>query len=559
MDPLDSIQKDIAAGKVDPDEIAFFIENPHFIHRPVNARQFVVGEEFLNCPEAWPEVQEIMERLFAEATKGKLFSAYTEFVFLAGIGSGKSFLVSCIFCYVVYWLLCLESPQKYFDLAPKSTICLINTSTTASQAKKVVFGKIRARIDSSPWFQKFAMPDRHIRSELRFPKDIVIFPGSSSETAPIGYDVLVANVDEASFFIETDDRSGAAQVFDTLQRRIDSRFGERGLIAVTSSPRYVDDFTEKKFEDSTRFPYILGYRRPTWEMRPDDKAKIAAGECFELEHPTTKKLVKIPNKYRKAFDKNPRKAWRDFGAAGSLVLEAFFTEEEIQKLEAAAKSNALPPAVINGKLNPDLRPKPGSSYRAHIDLGIVRDACGLALASSDDGETVEVPVILRIVSELRAAELNEKEEPFDLIIGRDQVDIDGVLDLLYQLSALGFFIELVTFDNYQSIHSKQKLEKQGYQTGALSVDRDTEAYDTLKSVARVGRFRCCPHAFFTHEIKRLELRNGKKVDHPANGSKDVADAVAGAVKSCLEQFEEDAQEEETIVDDTIRIDITPQI
>jgi len=564
---VETIIKRILAGELDAGEVAFFVRNPHFVQRPVSAERFVIEKEFLNTPEAWPEIRAIITRLFAGAEDGKRFSNFSEFVFDGGIGSGKSFIVSIIFCYVVYWLQCLESPQKFFGLAPGSTICLINTSTTASQAKRVVFGKISARISSSPWFQKYALPDPHIKSELKFPKDIVIFPGSSSETAPIGYDVLVANVDEASFFDETDAKSAAAEVFDALQRRIESRFGDehrpeanRGLIAVTSSPRYVDDFTEKKFEESQKHPdTMLGFRRPTWEMRPDDRAMIARGDCFELEHPTTKKLVKIPLKYLKAFQKNPRKAWRDFGAAGSLVLEAFFTEEEIIKIDAAAGASTLPPAVIDGKLNPDLKPRDGARYRIHIDLGIVRDACGVAMAESEDGERVAVPLILRIVSELRARELDEKGEPYDMIIGRDQVDIDQVLELIYELAGRGFFIELITFDNFQSIHSRQRLEKKGFASDTLSVDKDTGAYDTPKSVIRMDRFTCCPHVFFPQACHRSDVLNGKKVDHPANGSKYLADAGARSVRSCLEQFDDDAQEEETVVDDSVRVDITQEI
>ena len=38
-----------------------------------------------------------------------------------------------------------------------------------------------------------------------------------------------------------------------------------------------------------------------------------------------------------------------------------------------------------------------------------------------------------------------------------------------------------------------------------------------------------PHPVLVREAKALELKNGRKVDHPPNGSKDVVDAVAGAV------------------------------
>jgi len=36
------------------------------------------------------------------------------------------------------------------------------------------------------------------------------------------------------------------------------------------------------------------------------------------------------------------------------------------------------------------------------------------------------------------------------------------------------------------------------------------------------------------EMRRLELLQGKKVDHPSKGSKDCSDAVAGAVFNAVE-------------------------
>ena len=61
------------------------------------------------------------------------------------------------------------------------------------------------------------------------------------------------------------------------------------------------------------------------------------------------------------------------------------------------------------------------------------------------------------------------------------------------------------------------------------------------------------------EGKRLELVKGKKVDHAPNSSKDVFDAATGATKSVMMGREEDAEEEEIVVDETIRVNITDQI
>ena len=565
-DLVDQLFDEVKAGRISVEELDFLIANPHFKSKPVDLRTFIIEERFLNCPYAWPKILEITSEIMAPKDIGKRFSEFTEAVFNAGIGSGKSFLVSFVFCYVTYWLSCLRDPQAFYGLAPKSTICLMNASTTATQAKKVVFGKIQARIDESPYFQENFRPDPNIRSELRFPRDIVIFPGSSSETAPIGYDVLIAVVDEASFFISTDSRDAASAVFDTLDRRIRSRFEDRGLILTTSSPRYIDDFTEKKIEESKLDPSIYGIKISVWETKPRDIEAIRNGEYFELKPIGSKKLVKIPLAYERAFRKNPKKAWRDYGAIASLALESYFTDEELTRLETIMLQSKIPNSVTeNNILNLNIMPKQGVTYSAHIDLGLKRDACGLAVGHSEN-EKVIIDFLIRIVCQKRANDLDDMGESYDMIIGDEQVIIggllpkkNGVLGLIYELSERGFFLSQVSFDGYQSAHAMQQLNENGIETALLSIDRNTGPYDTFKSVINLDSFDCPNHPHALGESRRLELIDGKKVDHPKNGSKDLTDAIAGVCYTLAIEMGEEVEEKEKIIDESVNLEIQPEI
>jgi len=554
----EKIFREATSGKYSQEEFAFLFDNRHFVAAPVSIEKFVLDPAYLDCPQIWPEVRNLLGQLFEEAPNGKRLSAFAEFVLAFGIGGGKSTAVSCMFVYVVYWLLCLKDPQSHFGLVPKSAICIINTSTTATQAKRVVFGEMLSRVEHSPWFQTNAAPDPSIRSELRFPKNIVIFPGSSSETAPIGYNIFMAVVDEASFFIATDVADYANRIYTTLERRITSRFGDRGLIGATSSLRYVDDFTCKKYDASRTDDKIFGLKRPTWEMRPDDIKAIQAGECFELKHSITRKMVKIPNKYKRDFDRDSKKAWRDFGSVASLTLEAYFTDEEIRRLDSIIKNSKIPAPAIDNRINPAITPKPGAMYSIHIDLGIVRDACGFALAHDEPNGKVIIDLALRITTEKRAEQFREKGERVDIINGKDQVRIDDVVKLVYELGGRGFPIRMVSFDGFQSIHSRQQLEDNQYPTDLISVDRNTEAYDTFKSLINTGKLEC-NHPMILHEAKRLELIKGKKVDHAQGSTKDVDDAVAGVCASIAKGQGDEVEDEETIVDESARLEITEQI
>ena len=131
--------------------------------------------------------------------------------------------------------------------------------------------------------------------------------------------------------------------------------------------------------------------------------------------------------------------------------------------------------------------------------------------------------------------------------------------IIYDLSARGFFIRSVSFDGYQSVDSIQQLINKGYDAKMISCDRDMKAYDTFKDFVNTSRFDSCRHDFFLLECARLEQKDGKKVDHPPNGSKDLADAVAGACRAIAELLGEDAEAEVVVSDETVRVEVTDQI
>jgi hypothetical protein len=59
------------------------------------------------------------------------------------------------------------------------------------------------------------------------------------------------------------------------------------------------------------------------------------------------------------------------------------------------------------------------------------------------------------------------------------------------------------------------------------------AYETFKEAVYEGRLRWKAYEPLLREVSRLQVVKGKRVDHPSGGSKDVADAVAGAVYNAV--------------------------
>jgi len=483
--------------------------------RPVDIETFVKDPHFLNLGSVIrPTVMQDLNDLFS-SPHSFMSCAYEEAVFDEAIGSGKSFKTSIIICYGLHHLLCLRSPQEYFGRHPTDSIVIMNMSVNEKQAKKVVFGEIRARIDDSPWFKKWHV-DPNVRSELRFDKNITIIPGNSASTTPLGYNLVMAVMDEASFYPNSDLQDTAQVMYYALSSRIKYRFHPLGgLLVIISSPRYEDDFTERKMAEAEKNPQrIFSRRRALWEVLEMDRRAIEEGDFFDLIHPITKDRVKIPTRYQYEFTQNPERAWRDLGACPSLVLEPYIKQYDL--VEACIDNNMQNAIDTDGKLKENFKPTPGMTYYAHVDLALRKDSCGIAVAHRE-GDTVYVDLIHRITG-------SQKKE----------IDIGEVRSIFLTMRQRNFRIGKVTFDQFQSAQSIQELRKKNIEAGNLSVDRTLAPYETLKELCYSQKIHYPYHEIFLREMERLEMIDGKKVDHPAKGSKDVSDAVAGAVFNAVE-------------------------
>ena len=96
----------------------------------------------------------------------------------------------------------------------------------------------------------------------------------------------------------------------------------------------------------------------------------------------------------------------------------------------------------------------------------------------------------------------------------------------------GLRVVRVTMDGFQSADSLQQLRQQGYDAEVSSVDRSIVPYELVKAAIYEDRLMLYNYQPVVDELKRLEHNKKKgKVDHPSNGEKDLADALAGVVFS----------------------------
>lgn len=498
--------EDLSVTPTEAAHIAWVSKHPEYEERPVDIRSFIDYPQYMNLKtECWDSIKDDLEQLFVGFDDPTMSWKYQEAVFDEGIGAGKSFKSSIIITYMIYRVLILKNPQKFLGLTKGSGIYFINMSINGTQAKKVVFGEISTRIKNAPWFTKRGyVPDPRIGSELRLPKNITVMPGSSKETTPLGYNLLGGVMDEAAYYTETHTHDVAEEMFNALNNRIKNRFGTKGMLVMISSPRYVDDFIEKKMEEAKGNKSIFSRRNTSWDSKPKSKF---CGIKFEKEG------YQIPIEYQTIAERNWERFKRDYMALPSMSLEPYFKQWDL--VEAGVDYDQKDPFTHEGRLSQYFKPIQGASYFVHIDLSLVSDATGIAMCHRE-GDIIRVDYINRI-----------KADP-----GKE-IDLAGIRHIVEELKGRGFNIQKCTFDQFQSASSIQELRKVGISAERMSCDKDLSPYETLKEMIYSGRCKWYSHPFLMTEFKRLEFVKGKYVDHPSNGSKDVSDAVCGAVYACV--------------------------
>lgn len=550
---------------------------------PVGPEMFCKDEEYLGLgDQMYPVVMRDLIDCFPDPKELK--PTYEEIIFDEAIGSGKSFKLSILALYMAYKLLCLRNPQKTFNLAPSSKLAIMNMSVSSGQAKRVVFGEIKNKVDYSPWFQKHYMPNPRIRSELQFDaspdvvkpgdrriyKNVFIIPGSSSGFAPLGYNLFCGIIDEATLWRDSENKDYVKEVYEIIRRRVTSRFMDKGLIVLGGSPMYSTDFLERRIKEvaDEGLENVIVRRRSHWDAKyPDyngpkfyfhledskvfkeeadmlkDRDRVArrAGKNWQTAvSEYDKQIQQIPMMYYDDFKKNPEGSKRDLGGWPSDSVSSYITNPSIidENINYSRKDPIKSPYNFKkwfGVSNPK------AWHTIHIDLAITGDACGISMGHPD-GFTEEggVKTFVDFVMRIEGSQ----EAP---------VQIEDIRQMIYRLSRMGFPIGKITMDGFQSVDNMQILAKKGYFTEYLSLDRNMNGYEEWKASYYEYRINMYELPHYEQEAKKLEKIKNKKIDHPRGGSKDLTDAVAGVVFNCAELATWDPPTVEDDVDDVITI------
>jgi len=546
---------------MDPKKIAYELkwlaDNPQFEERPATIREFV-GPDYLNIESKMRlAVLAELETIMGVDVSPTRLAAYQKAMFTGGIGIGKTTIASVILPYLAHWVLCLKDPQDYFDLLPGSRIAFMQMSTSGPQAKEVVFGDIKARIEHAPWFQERYPYDRNFKNQIRFSsKDIWILPGDSAETTFEGYNILGGILDEADSHKVTSNKDYAEQGYTTIFSRISSRFGDRGFLLVIGQMKKGNGFAAKKFKEFTNDPEAYAVRMTIWESFGWDKYTLPDGKRDSFWYDINRKeivteeiakvvggdhFIEVPNLYRNDFINNPEKALRDLAgippATGSPFISLAYKVTEARQ-RWIDRYGDTGPVDSDGTFADWFRAPESIRRVAHIDLAYSANGDGLGLAMGHVPEMIEIEgenkpfIVIDFILRLHAP------------AGRE-IFLGDVRRILYDLKDHhNFNLKRVTMDGFQSTDTRQQLERRRFDTEIVSVDKQILPYHDLREALYENRIAFPPYSIRLRtedtnltEILVKELTelvdSGDKIDHPSEGSKDVADAVAGVVFSLM--------------------------
>lgn len=553
------------------DDLLFEADRTEYDERPVPIKTFLEDDSFLGDvigKVVYPFWKNHLYKIFPTT----FYSPYTEVIASLPIGAGKTTLSNISILYEIHKLLCLKNPQTFYGIYPAGLgIAFVLFSSVKYLADDVNWKGLKSMMELSPWFKRH-IPELHLDKEnmsVYLNKNVYIQLGSSS-TQALGRAIFGGVLDEANFArgksVDT-----AAENYSAILRRMESRFMQRGgsipgKLFLVSSPRFATDFLSKRMEESRAVSRTYTIKdTPIWEVRKGSQKDHFSGETFPvflgsetkdprvlaksgvIEGPHT---IQVPVEFYESFESDLFSAIRDI--AGAPVMGAVNLFKSVEKLRRMAViPNKFTKEVVELDFKNPLdtvdkyadmeyfkNPTHPECHRwLHLDMGLRNDRLGLAAvyAVAENPNLEGMPVDEYGVPQIRS--FSDRKFYMDWVLyvkakNGEEVPIYKIRDWILLLKHIGYPLKKVTTDQFQSSDLRQQLVLQGIETDMQSVDKSKAPYLGVKNAVNSERLYLIDHPILIQELRELK-EDDKKIDHPVMGSKDGADALAGAFWGCL--------------------------
>lgn len=521
-------------------------------------------------------------------------------IFVTG-NTGKTEITKVTMAYHLHILGCMKKPQTYWNLPSSTSIVFPIQAAKNHVVKRLIYTPLRKMIEAMPWFLKHMRPDKLVESEMYFvEKNVRVFMGNADDDAILGEAVIGCAVDEINFMVIVEKskkaavggRSGkfdqARQIYTALSSRKKGRFTSRGVaigvLMIGSSTKYKGDFTDQRIKEvhATKEEGVYIYRKAQYEVQPKEKycgetfnvviANDVDGQTRMLKEGEKPKrgahVLKVPIEMKDDFEKDVYRAIRDYCGVADNSISPFIKDrskiqDAVDRFIAAGNQTILVKSVVDlategmpqVRVGVKCKDKHKPRY-IHIDLSLNGDPCGISMVRFD-GMVNEIRdgVVERLPK--ATVEMSATIKPSNVA----ELDLATVRAWASKFrTQYGYPVRAITYDQFQSVESRQQLKKQGVRTGRISVDESVQPYVDFKDALYSDRLDLNPNDALIEELSTLEYDAvHEKIDHPVEGSKDTADSACGAYKVLLSRaatwmvdggeevhVEHDLQREETL-------------
>lgn len=573
------VLKEMAAGR----DISSSVEQLYYADYseiPVSFEQFITDDQYLGKSTRHGTFLYPFWR--KEATKIFTQDDSVEVALSGSIGIGKTTAACLMMTYHLYRTMCMKDPQSFFGLSPGSVITYAFLNNTLSSSYGVGYGTIQSFLKESPWFLKHGTVAGRAEPTY-YPENGFAFIVGSRPQHTLGRHIICALLDEVSFAPGQNvnyEKSKIMDLYTNIRRRMDSRFMVQGKnygkMFLVSSKATESSFLEAYIADQIKKGYpIYVVDQPLWKVKPaaysGEFFKVAVGNKFipskvvqgETEEEINTacesykeqgmRIIDVPVEHRQAFDQNIDKALQDIAGISTSVVTKVFSVDRLLKcigdLENPFRSEIVTLGVDDGlKLQDffDASKIPDYIKSAptfiHLDASVSGDRTGLsgvAIIGSRQVTKYGADVDSKeIVDELVCQHVFSVgiQAPTD-----SEISFEKTRQFVYYLKdEVGLNIKIVTTDGFQSVDTRQILKTKGFEVGYTSLDRKPDGYDGLKSAITDQRIVLLKGCYkLQDELTDLERDNmTRKYDHPIDGSKDIADSLAGAHYDALQYKQE---------------------
>jgi len=359
-------------------------------------------------------------------------------------------------------------------------------------------------------------------------------------------------------------KSKIMKIYRTVKRRMESRFLElgemEGMLFLVSSKKSKHDFLERYAKKVKDKDFVKVIEASLWEAKPKKRysgetMRVAVGNKYltsKILEPGEDEsvyisqgydIIDVPVEHRDAFELDINAALMDIAGISIASTTKYIYGQRLKNCTDETRENpfnvenvviSFDDTSVDLKDYLDLDKVHVADRRkpcfAHIDTSKNGDRTGLSLVAIEgttktkrleNGEVFEVTDLMyKVVLALTLEAAQGSQIPFYKI-----------REFYYYLrDELNFNIRGISCDGYESVDMIQQFKLHGFEANTISMDRTSEPYSTLRTAINEGRFNTFKHSILNEELSELEEdKLNDKIDHPEGGSKDLSDAVAGAV------------------------------